>query len=410
MLDRRTRLRWIQQTDRWRHDSPSSSGRNSPSSDEDDLDMVPRLPFMRLPREIRRQIYRLCTSNNLRFTVNNRIRSQNRPIGWVRAGGWAKPRGWVNASDWKEISWKKLYKQDCWCDAPHAYWTHDDELKMGMPKLLNNLALNPRKKAATISDTYEASGLSGDEQDDDEASKSSYSSLAPLEQYKGGKSGRCPSCHRHYPDYPRYLRSALPALLLLCRQVTNEVEEILYAENIFLVEMHNDGQKLLGRLFSPERRDKMRKLVLLLQPKGPYYIPTFRFDPSVWYTTLSKLSMLGIVAEQPRPSALVLGKDDDFDELRNLTDQWMKWLHLAMEHLLRMVPKGPKATKIMVDANNAKATMAALQAMMPPALRSEFRTLRLADGIFDRAREVEVVEQEEADEDSDTSTADSLFD
>ena len=55
---------------------------------------------------------------------------------------------------------------------------------------------------------------------------------------------------------------------------------MLYGGDTFKVIVHGNGTADLT-MFSPERREKMRKVLLVLRPIGISYRPGFRMDPAV---------------------------------------------------------------------------------------------------------------------------------
>lgn len=177
-------------------------------------------------------------------------------------------------------------------------------------------------------------------------------------------------------DYCSYgSPSALPGILLLCRQIYDEVTAMLYGGNTFEVILHGDGQSDLARLFNPELRKKMRKILLVLRPMGVSYQPSFRMDPSVWTDVFDGLVILGIIAEQPEPPTSYQWPQIDPGEF----EEWKTWLTSIMEYLTHAVPD---TARIVVDANREEDTEDIIRRFMPE--RCQFQCLRAADFIFKR--------------------------
>jgi hypothetical protein len=107
------------------------------------------------------------------------------------------------------------------------------------------------------------------------------------------------SCVKYSSDIVlRFVQVPYPGVLLVCHQITDEVRAMLYGGNVFAVNIHGDGQLNLVRLFSSETREKMRKVILVLRPRG---VSGFCMDPKIWDGILGNLSMLGVIAEEPQP-------------------------------------------------------------------------------------------------------------
>ncbi|UKZ80055.1 hypothetical protein TrVFT333_007820 [Trichoderma virens FT-333] len=170
-------------------------------------------------------------------------------------------------------------------------------------------------------------------------------------------------------------RSPFTGLLLCCRQITEEVTDMLYKENTFQVKLHGDGQFILANSFSPNARENIRKLILILRPMGVSYDRDFRMDPNVWDNILGNISIIGIVAEQP--SLLEWPKE----ELENALEEWTAWITPIVEYLGRSLNS---EAKIVVDANDEERTVKVPEQAMPG--RCSFQKFPMADVIFKRGR------------------------
>ncbi|KAF2465450.1 uncharacterized protein BDR25DRAFT_378606 [Lindgomyces ingoldianus] len=186
----------------------------------------------------------------------------------------------------------------------------------------------------------------------------------------------CQISQRYRPRISPSRRSALPRLLLVCRQITDEVRAMLYGGNTFTVNVHGDGQSSLVGLFSSETREKMRKMILVLRPMGVSYHPGFCMDPKIWDGVLGSLSILGVIAEQPEPPSPYawprVEPEDVFEE-------WTVWLTPILEYLGQALPR---TAQIVVDANKEEDTVHILEKVIPG--RCHFQRLRAADSIFRR--------------------------
>ncbi|KAL7902789.1 hypothetical protein HDV63DRAFT_413162 [Trichoderma sp. SZMC 28014] len=181
-----------------------------------------------------------------------------------------------------------------------------------------------------------------------------------------------------YPFVDGCRQSALPGLLLCCRQITEEVTDMLYGGNTFQVKIHGDGQYTLARLFDSRTREKIRKMVLILQPMGVSYHRDFHMDQNIWDSILGNLSILGVIAEQPE--SLSLGEWPKA-EPENAVKEWTAWITPIFEYLGRALNR---ETKMVVDANDKKETLQVLEKAIPG--RCRFQHLPMADIIFKRGR------------------------
>lgn len=261
--------------------------------------------FLAVPLEIRRQIYRYCIPQKLRFDVSSDMRYQNRP------------------DPLHEI---------------HDYHLHD----------------------------LESGGISLMDSEDDEEGEHELSTDTDDEEII------------YNPFVEGGRQSALPGLLLCCRQITEEVMDMLYGGNTFQVNIHGDGEYTLAHLFNSKTREKIRKMVLILRPMGVSYHRDFHMDPNIWDGILGNLSILGVIAEQPESLSL---REWPKAEAENALEEWTAWITPIFEYLGRALHR---ETKIVVDANEEKETVQVLEKAIPG--RSRFQRLPMADIIFKRGR------------------------
>jgi hypothetical protein len=284
--------------------------------------------FLAMPLELRQQVYRFCIPQNLRFICSSDMRYQNRPEGWVEPL-WRLDRTW-DEYDTSRADFS-FEENDC----PHYDWEGVEVSSTG-------------GEDSNEEDEYEPSGL---------------------DDY-------CQISQRYRPRISPSRRSALPGLLLVCRQITDEVKAMLYGGNTFTVNVHGDGGLNLVELFGPETTEKMRKMILVLRPMGVSYCPGFCMDRKIWDGVLGNLSILGVIAEQPEspsPYAFPRVKPED------VFDEWTAWLTTILEYLVRALPG---TAQIVVDANEEEDTVQIWEKVMPG--RCRFQRLRAADLIFER--------------------------
>ncbi|KAI1170552.1 hypothetical protein F4777DRAFT_583799 [Nemania sp. FL0916] len=91
-------------------------------------------------------------------------------------------------------------------------------------------------------------------------------------------------------------QSVFPALLLTCRQITEEVEQLLYQKNTFYVNIPATGEDM-ERQFTRRVQENMRHVVLYLCPEERP-LPEPCLDPQIWDAVLGNLITLGVLVHQ----------------------------------------------------------------------------------------------------------------
>ncbi|KAI6774735.1 hypothetical protein HG530_001493 [Fusarium avenaceum] len=161
-------------------------------------------------------------------------------------------------------------------------------------------------------------------------------------------------------------RTALPELLLVCRQITDELKPVLYGSTTFTVDIGGDDEEYLEQLFSLETRDHFRKMILIFRTEDFSSEADEYLNPKIWDRIFSNLLKLGILAEEPEPW-----------EGHLALEEWKARLTSTLEYINRAVPD---KTKIIVDTNKeAKATQI-VERMMPG--RCEFQKLLNGDSVL----------------------------
>lgn len=298
--------------------------------------------FLKMPLEIRRHIYELCIPQNLLFNCSFDMYGQNRGL--------------------------------CWFEPP---WRSDKNCdRYNTSGYLNGFSFNTEGSVAEWDDGYIVST------DDDYSSCHDYDFtireiIADVNDFKydnkdEGSSGS--SLHMQSSSNT----SALPGILLICSQITDEVTTMLYGGNIFRIALHSTGERDLQTKFTSKTRKKMTKILLVLRPTGASYNIPFRMDPNVWNDTLDGLSKLWIIAEQPMPPS-----DQTWREIRTATEnlKWTTWLISILHYLSQTMSE---KVEIGVDANGEKATGNIIKSYLPN--QCQFRRLPAADLIFKRGK------------------------
>lgn len=171
-------------------------------------------------------------------------------------------------------------------------------------------------------------------------------------------------------------RTALPELLLVCRQITDELKPVLYGSTTFTVGISGGEEKYMEKLFSLETREHFHKMILIFRAEAlsPHVDEDVSFDvdlylnPKIWDRIFSNLLKLGIIIEQPEPW-----------ESNWVLDEWKARLTSTLEYINRAVPT---KTKIIADTNKEADATQIVERMMPG--RCEFQKLLDGDSVLDR--------------------------
>ncbi|KAI8956158.1 hypothetical protein F4801DRAFT_525654 [Xylaria longipes] len=304
--------------------------------------------LLAIPLEIRRCIYGFCIPQHLTFDCSDDMYYQNRPTGWIEPPWHSNERCDEYASSEDDLINELHCFQREWRSKDKSFLLEETEI-------------------ASVDEDSLAYGL-----------KENSESL---------ELGSC-----DFPASPSN-RSALPALLLLCRQINDEVETMLYQGNTFTVNIHDHSQYHIERQFTPRKRERMRNIILVLRPictRGVPYQPNSLMDPDIWDAVLGNLLTLGVIVEQPEPPLLEWLEDSSKEAPGNFLTflqnrkkeaaaEWMTWLLPIFEYLVQAIPK---QTEIVVDVTEEEDTVQALEFFQKGPFR--FQKLPAADSIPNR--------------------------
>ncbi|KAI1108882.1 hypothetical protein F5Y14DRAFT_434488 [Nemania sp. NC0429] len=304
------------------------------------------------PLEIRRHIYSFCIPQRLTFDCSGDMYYQNRLVGWI------------------EPPWRS--DEGC-CDTTGAGLEEEsvDEIRYLRGKWSANNPLSPIEEIEDVlAEGTSSDGGGGGGGGVDYGVKEQFGVLERDNDYFSDPSTR---------------RSALPALLLLCRQITNEVEAMLYDGNTFVVDNYYPCEHL-ARQFTKRKQARMRNMILVLRP----FLPNPFTDRDTWDPVLGNLLTLGIIIEQPEPPLLEWlrdsGKWPDYtaflrEKKREAAGKRMASLAPVFEYLVRAVPE--HAEVVLDVAEEEEGVVQTLGCFQEGRLRFRFcfRRLPVADSI-----------------------------
>lgn len=287
-------------------------------------------PLLALPLELRQQIYELCVPRNLVLNCSYPpLYLHNRPMRW-------HPPAWHNSG----------------VDGLRGTY-------------FSSAADTPCEKCSEGTNLQLSQGWSS------RLERIRQRFYVPPEDIKrsdwtSARSDTCPRCKRYGADVAACDRSALPGLLLICRQITEEAAVILYQGNTFVFLPTLAGQEHLLK-FSLERRSKMRR-VIIDKPAGlPSALHTAEMSPA-WRILLGGLRTLSIAA-----GTVELGTRGMLPSPSNPI--------AFLEYVLEDLPWGVRVT---VDTNHEKARAQRIERIMPG--RCHFETIATVDILFNRQK------------------------
>ena len=267
--------------------------------------------FLALPLEIRQNIYRLCIPQNLRFHT-----------------GWRLER---------------TARFDRWLDCPRIQEEYSTKHDTGGD--------DDARTAWRVSE--------GEEREYKPSRLDDY--FRPPQEYFSKDMWSHPS--------------ALPGILLINRQINHEVEAMLYGGNTFQLLIDTYEQQSFAKRFSPTRRERIRKMILMLEPiSDEWKLPKLKLLPEIQLSLLKGISILGIIPKRPvAPTYYVLPQQDP----ERLFAEWKAWVPKILNDIAQSLPT---TAEIIVDVNEEDYMIQIVEKALPG--RCRLQRLRTADYIF----------------------------
>lgn len=156
---------------------------------------------------------------------------------------------------------------------------------------------------------------------------------------------------RHGPNYH------YNTIFLLCKQITEEVLDVVYQQNFFKVELHHNGERWLERNFE-SNMVRMRHLIVVAQPTGDTFRPELLPDDALWASILPQIKTLRIIAEQP----VRVARFYRAFTVRQMQEWWSKWLRQFLECFARHISH---EALVEVDANGIAKTEELVKNCLP---------------------------------------------
>lgn len=156
-------------------------------------------------------------------------------------------------------------------------------------------------------------------------------------------------------------------MLLVSRQVTTDVLELLFTRNTFELPINAEGELALSQNFSAQHRFLMRSLLVTIVPIGKSYGHS-QPDVFLWAAMIQHLTSLQIVVSLPIPPVR---------HMQIALNRWYDWVAPYFEVFTRHVNA---STKVLVDVNGLEAAGNVVKDFLPS--RAQFVRLQGGDLIF----------------------------
>ena len=124
------------------------------------------------------------------------------------------------------------------------------------------------------------------------------------------------------------------AILEVSRVLSNEALDVLYGQNIFVVDIHGEGYRKFLK-FNVVNLRRIHYLRIVARPMGVSYGRPLVFDPQLWIPLLEGLLQFCIVAQQPLAARGYYGAPTLEEELR----EWTIWLDPILKYFSTNLPK-----------------------------------------------------------------------
>lgn len=165
-------------------------------------------------------------------------------------------------------------------------------------------------------------------------------------------------------------------ILEVSRAMSNEALDVLYGQNIFVVDIHGEGYHKFLK-FSAANLRRVRYLRIVARPMGVSYGIPLVFDPQLWLPLLEGLLQFCIVAQQP----LAARGYYDAPTLEEDLCKWTTWLDPILKYFSKNLPK---TTAVGLDDDCRAETAAMMDKYFDPGYQ-KVRTIT-GDFCFERGQ------------------------
>lgn len=165
-------------------------------------------------------------------------------------------------------------------------------------------------------------------------------------------------------------------ILEVSRIISNEALDILYGQNVFIVDIHGEGY-LKVRNFSVANLRRVHYLRIVARPMGVSYGKPLVFDPQLWLPLLEGLLQFCVVAQQPLAARVYYNAPTLEEDLC----KWTTWLNPILDYFSTNLPK---TTAVGLDDDGCAETTAMMEKHFGPSYQ-KVRTIT-GDLCFERGQ------------------------
>lgn len=160
-------------------------------------------------------------------------------------------------------------------------------------------------------------------------------------------------------------------ILGVSRAISNETLDVLYGQNVFIVDIHGGGGSHLFSKIGVVNLRRIRFLRVVARPMGVCYGTPLVFDPQLWLPLLDELLQFCIVAQQPLTAGGYFGAPTLEEDLC----EWTSWLDPILKYFSTNLPK---TTAVGLDDDDRAETTA----MMDKYFDSGYQKVRTITGDY----------------------------
>lgn len=165
-------------------------------------------------------------------------------------------------------------------------------------------------------------------------------------------------------------------ILEVSRAMSNEALDVLYGQNIFVVDIHGEGYRKFLK-FGVANLRRIHYLRIVARPMGFSYKRPLVFDPQLWLPLLEGLLQFCIVAQQPLAARGYYGAPTHEEDLC----EWTTWLDPILKYFSTNLSK---TTTVSLDDDGHAETTAMMDKHFDPGYQ-KVRTIT-GDLCFERGQ------------------------
>lgn len=157
------------------------------------------------------------------------------------------------------------------------------------------------------------------------------------------------------------IRDAKNSLLLVSKKVGFEALEVLYRDNVFQIDLHDEGRTCLKRNFTEANMQKIRKIQFVMRPPSTISY-RHKLDSTLWSPILGRLTRLSVVAKQPLVVRIYINEPS----LEQTIEGWIEWLRTTLQYIASQLSN---SCIVEVDDDDRRQTSTLVRECLPSGYR-----------------------------------------